>query len=52
MAFAYGKSQWRDDKGELYVAHIGRVTENLDGFIKASEAILFSGPKPVTLKLA
>ena len=52
VAFAYGKSQWRDDKGELYVAHIGRVTENLEGFIKTSEQILFSGPKSVTLRLA
>lgn len=52
IAFAYGTSQWRDDKGELYVARIGRITENLEAFIKASEQILFEGPKRVTIRLA
>jgi hypothetical protein len=52
VAFAYGTSQWREPKGEIYVAHIGRITENLDGFVKASDAILFQGPQSVTLKLA
>lgn len=51
VAIAYRTSQWREPKGEIYVAHIGRVTDNLDGLNKASGAILFQGPLPVTLKL-
>lgn len=52
IAFIYGTSQWRDDKGELYVARIGKITGNLDAFIKACEQVLFVGPKPVTIRLA
>ncbi len=52
VAFVYGKSQWRDDKGELYVARIGKVTRNLDGFVRASEELLFRGPKTVAIRLA
>ncbi len=51
VAFIYGTSQWRDDKGELYVARIGRVTENLDAFVKASEQVLFEGPKRIAVRL-
>jgi len=52
VAFVYGKSQWRDDKGELYVARIGKVTNNLEAFIKASDEVLFQGPKAVAIGLA
>jgi hypothetical protein len=52
VAFVYGTSQWRDDKGELYVARIGKVTRNLDGFVRASEEVLFRGPKTVAIRLA
>lgn len=52
IAFIYGTSQWRDDKGELYVARIGRVTENLDAFVKASERVLFEGPKRIAVRLS
>ena len=52
VAFIYGKSQWRDDKGELFVARIGKVTENLDGFVRVSDDILFQGPKAVAIWLA
>jgi len=51
VAFIYGTSQWRDDKGELYVARIGRVTENVDAFIKASEKVLFEGPKRIAIRV-
>ena len=33
VAFIYGESVWRDGKGELYVARIGKVTQNVDAFI-------------------
>jgi len=51
VAFIYGTSQWRDDKGELYVARIGRVTENVDAFIKASEKVLFEGPRRIAIRV-
>jgi hypothetical protein len=52
VAFIYGTSQWRDDKGELYVARIGKVTSNLDALIAKSDEILFQGPKTVKIRLA
>ncbi len=52
VAFVYGTSQWRDDKGELYVARIGRVTDNLEALVKASDAVLFHGPQPLVIRLA
>ena len=52
IAFVYGTSQWRDPGGELYVARIGKVTGNLDAFVKVCEQVLFSGPKAVTIRLA
>ena len=52
VAFAYGKSHWLDDKGEVPVARIGKITENLEAFIKASDEILFHGPKAVAIRLA
>ena len=52
IAFIYGTSQWRDDKGELYVARIGRVTENLDAFVGVSERVLFEGPKHLAVRLS
>jgi len=52
IAFIYGTSQWRDHKGELYVARIGRVTENLDAFVNASERVLFEGPKRIAVRLS
>jgi hypothetical protein len=52
VAFIYGKSQWRDDQGELYVARVGRVTHNLEAFVKASEQVLFQGPKRIAIRLS
>ncbi|HKX17665.1 MAG TPA: DUF3830 family protein [bacterium] len=52
VAFIYGQSQWRDPKGELYVARIGKVTKNLDAFVKVCDQVLFQGPKAVTIRLA
>jgi hypothetical protein len=52
VAFIYGQSQWRDPKGELYVARIGKVTKNVEAFIKVCEQVLFQGPKTVAIRLA
>jgi len=52
VAFIYGVSQWREPKGELYVARIGKITKNLDPFIKTCEQVLFQGPKAVAIRLA
>lgn len=52
VAFVYGTSQWREPKGELYVARIGKVTGNLEAFIRVCEQILFQGPKSVVIGLA
>ncbi len=49
LGFAYGRAQWRDDKGELSVARIGRIVDNLDAFVRASERILFDGPLSVEI---
>jgi len=51
VAFIYGTSQWREPKGELYVARIGKVTGNAEAFMKACERILFEGPKQVAIRL-
>ncbi len=52
VAFIYGVSQWREPKGELYVARIGKITKNLDPFVKTCEQVLFQGPKAVAIRLA
>jgi hypothetical protein len=51
VAFIYGVSQWREPKGELFVARIGQVTGNREAFFKVCEQILFEGPKPVAIRL-
>ncbi len=52
IGIAYGKAAWRDMQGDITVAHIGRVTGNLEGFMKVSDRIIFDGPKRVTIRLA
>lgn len=52
VAVAYGTAHWLDDKGEVPVAHIGKVTRNFDAFVKTSNEILLQGPKAVTIRLA
>jgi len=52
VAFIYGVSQWREPKGELYVARIGKVAGNTEAFFKVCEQILFEGPKPIAIRLA
>ena len=52
IAFAYGTSIWRDAKGEVPVARIGRVTRNLEALVRKSEEILFQGPKTIAIRLA
>ncbi len=49
IGVAYGRAAWRDFAGDLIVAHIGRITENLDAFMKVCERILFDGPKTVRI---
>ncbi len=34
------------------MARIGKVTQNVDAFIKACEQVLFQGPKPVAIRLS
>jgi hypothetical protein len=50
IAFIYGDAEWRDRKGVLSVARIGRVETNLPALIKISERILFEGPKRVQIR--
>ncbi len=50
FAVCYGKSQWRDDKGELYVTRIGRIIDNLPPFVARCERILYEGPKVVVMR--
>lgn len=52
IGIAYGKAAWRDMQGDIKVAHIGRITGNLDAFMKASDRIIFEGPKRVRISLA
>lgn len=52
VAFAYGTAHWLDAKGEVPVARIGKITQNLDGFVAHSNEILFTGPVAVTMRLA
>ena len=52
IAVAYGRAAWRDFAGNLSVAHIGRITGNLDAFVKACDRILFDGPKVVRIRRA
>lgn len=50
IGVCYGRAQWRDDKGELYVTKVGRIVENLEPFIQRCERILFEGPKKVIIR--
>ena len=52
IGVAYGRAAWRDFKGDLRVAHIGALTENLEAFCRASDRILFDGPRPVRIRRA
>lgn len=50
LGVAYGRAAWRDFEGDLRVAHIGRLTENLEALVRVSERILYEGPKPVRIR--
>ncbi len=50
IAVAYSRAAWRDFAGNLTVAHIGRITDNLEPFVKACDRILFDGPKAVRIR--
>lgn len=52
IAVAYGRAAWRDFAGDLTVAHIGRITEGLEPFVKACDRILFDGPRVVRIRRA
>jgi hypothetical protein len=52
IGVAYGRAAWRDFAGDLTVAHIGRITDNLEAFVKACDRILFDGPKAVRIRRA
>ena len=50
IGVAYGRAAWRDFNGDLSVAHIGRLTENVEAFVKACDRILYDGPKVVRIR--
>jgi hypothetical protein len=52
IGVAYGQAAWRDFAGDLVVAHIGRITENLDAFATISNRIIVEGPKRVRIRRA
>jgi hypothetical protein len=52
IGVAYGRAAWRDFDGDLRVARIGRITDNLDAFARVCERILYEGPKPVRIRHA
>jgi hypothetical protein len=52
IGIAYGQAAWRDFKGDLPVAHIGRIIENVEPFAKSCERIIFEGPKTVRIRRA
>lgn len=50
IGIAYGRAAWRDFNGDLTVAHIGRLTENVEGFVKVCDRILYEGPRLVRIR--
>lgn len=52
IGVAYGRAAWRDFEGDLTVAHIGRITSNLEAFVKACDRILYDGPRVVRIRRA
>ena len=52
IGVAYGEAAWRDFAGDLTVAHIGRITENLEAFARVCDRIIFEGPKSVHMRRA
>lgn len=52
IGVAYGRAAWRDFAGDLTVAHIGRITVNLEPFMKVGERVIFDGPKVVRIRRA
>ena len=52
IGVAYGRAAWRDFAGDLSVAHIGRLTDNLEPFVRVCDRILYEGPKVVRIRPA
>jgi hypothetical protein len=50
IGVAYGRAAWRDFNGDLSVALIGRLTENVAAFVEACDGILYDGPKTVRIR--
>ena len=50
IGLAYGRAAWRDFAGDLPVAHIGRITDNLEPLMKVGERVIFEGPKLVRIR--
>jgi len=49
IGIAYGQAEWRDMAGQLFVALVGKIEENLAAFREISEKILFEGPKTIII---
>ena len=52
VGVAYGRAAWRDFEGDLPVAHIGRITSNLEPFVKVCDRIIYDGPRVVRIRHA
>lgn len=52
IGLAYGRAAWRDFAGDLTVAHIGRITGQLESLVKLCDRIIFDGPKAVRIRRA
>jgi hypothetical protein len=52
IGVAYGRAAWRDFTGDLSVAHVGRISSNLDALVAVCDRILYDGPKVVRIRRA
>lgn len=52
IGVAYGRAAWREFAGDLTVAHIGRITGNLEPFVKICDRIIFDGPRTIRIRRA
>ena len=52
IGVAYARAAWREFAGDLTVAHIGRLTGNLEAFNQRGDRIIVDGPKTVRIRRA
>jgi hypothetical protein len=52
IGIAYGRAAWREFEGDIKVAHIGRITGNVEALTKIFNRIIFDGPKTVRIRRA